>query len=147
MLSRMWGSLRQRTEQVRSALRKGRNTTRRPASISGGSGSCRLFVLRARATACPEQNLHRRRPISSTAAWSSAPRACWRGVRLTRLTEATFDRLRDDVDILEWHVGIERQRDGAIADPFGNREIARLIAVAFGKVRHQMNGTIVDHGT
>src|SRR5262249_11748204 len=88
-----------------------------------------------------------RGPMSGTAARSSAPRACWRCMPLTSPTETTFDRLRDDVDVLEWHVGIERQRDGAIADPFGNREIARLIAVAFGKVRHQMNGAIVDHGT
>src|SRR5436190_15023322 len=141
----MSGSLRQRTEQARSALRKGRNTTRRPASISGGSGSCRLFVLRARATACPKQKLHRCGRMSSTAARSSAPRAR-RRVPLTGLTEATFDRLRNSVDILEWHVWIERQRDGAIADPFGNRKIARLVAVAFGTVRHQMNGAIVDHG-
>src|SRR5262249_483624 len=137
MLSRISASLRQRTDIARSPASSGRSDATRPASICGMSDACLPRVFRLGRTGM----LQAQASYQATHSCMRAPALCAtrladEPVLLARLAEEASDRLYDDINIIERHVRIERQRNRAFADPFRDGEIAAAVAVPLDEVGH-----------
>src|SRR5215510_660127 len=139
-LSRISASLRQRTDIARSLARSGRSDATRPASICGMSDAClprgfrsrRTGMLQAQASHQATHGCARPPPLCAT-------RPADEPVLLARLAKKASDRLHHDINIIERHVRVERQRNRAFSDPFRNWEIAATVAVTLDEVGHPVN--------